>query len=39
MDAERSDLYAAVADITFDADGNSPDALAAELVERLPDDR
>jgi shikimate kinase len=37
MDAERADLYAAVADITLDTDGNSPDALAAELVERLPD--
>ena len=37
MDAERAHLYAAVADITLDADGNSPDALAAELVERLPD--
>jgi shikimate kinase len=37
MDAERADLYAAVADITLDADAKGPDALAAELLERLPD--
>lgn len=37
MDAERADLYAAVADITLDADGSSPDALAADLLEQLPD--
>lgn len=37
MDAERAELYAAVADITLDADGNNPDALAAYLVEQLPD--
>ena len=30
MAAERADLYAAVADVTIDADGNGPDALAAE---------
>lgn len=37
MEADRAALYAAVADITLDVEGHSPDELAAELVERLPD--
>ena len=37
MDAERADLYAAAADIILDADAKGPDALAAELLDRLPD--
>jgi shikimate kinase len=37
MDTARADLYAAVADITLDADDSSPDALAADLVAQLPD--
>jgi shikimate kinase len=36
LDADRTELYAAVADLTIDAAGTSPDEVVATILDHLP---